>query len=235
MTQLSLLPVELADEFEADRSRSKDLLWTGIDTQDRRYALKTIEPDNHALPATEWLCYQLCMLCGIPAPDFAIVTRLDGSQAFGSRWEDGADQYRKEETSHADFLLWLDETRDDVSAMFMLDCFLPNEDRHMGNILFRRGPRRRALAFDWSRTRLFEPWPLAPASSTARNLEWLKQSALYSPAAGARVLAKLAAMDHTQVERILSGMPPEWMTASAKTALVAWWRDHRLPRLDSLT
>lgn len=54
----------------------------------------------------------MCILCGIPAPDFAIVTRLDGSQAFGSRWEDGADQYRKEETSHADFLLWLAETRE---------------------------------------------------------------------------------------------------------------------------
>jgi hypothetical protein len=234
MTQLSLLPIRLRDEFEADRTKSKDLLWTGFDEQDRRYALKTCEPANPALPLTEWICYHLCLLCGIPAPDFAIVTRKDGSQAFGSRWEDDVDELRKDETAPAEFALWIDSTRDDLSAMFALDCFLPNSDRHMGNVLFRRGPRRRALAFDWSRTQLFEPWPLAPNSNTLSNLGWLRHTGFYSAAAWNAVLEKLAHITHTDLRQLLDSAPDEWCATLSKDILEDWWKTHRHARLDSL-
>lgn len=234
MSQMSLLPIRLRDEFEADRSRSKDLLWTGIDEQDRRYALKTREPSNPALPLTEWTCYHLCQLCAIPAPDFAIVTRLDGSPVFGSRWETDVDQMVKDETPPPLLQLWIDEARDDVSAMFMLDCFLPNEDRHMGNILFRRAGRRRAVAFDWSRTRLFDPWPLHPSTNTARNLEWLKRNGLYSRPAAEAVIERLREISHTDFRHILDLAPHGWSDSVSKDALEQWWRDRRHSRLDAL-
>lgn len=160
MSQLSLLPIRLVDEQPADRSQSKDLAWIGLDEQDRRYALKTREPGADYLPLTEWLCYHLCQHCGIPAPEFAVVVRLDGSSAFGSRWVDNAWQINPAATRADELLLRIDRARRDVSAMFAIDAFMPNENRHFGNMLFTHtGARTRALAFDWSRTQLFAPWP----------------------------------------------------------------------------
>ena len=234
MSQLSLFPIRLVDEFEADRSKSKDLLWTGIDDQDRRYALKTVEPDNPALPMTEWICYQLCLRCNIPAPDFSVVARKNGTMALGSRWEENADQYSPSEVTMVQLALWLSQTTDDVSAMFIFDCFLPNSDRHMGNILFRRTPRRRALAFDWSRVTLFNPWPLAMSSNTKKNMAWLQGHGLYNPRSADSVLDKLRLVTHTDLEEIINAAPNEWGDAVSNAALINWWKTNKDARIDSL-
>ena len=120
--QISLIPVQLVDEQPYERGLDKDLIWTGSDEQDRRYALKTVEASNPLLPLTEWLCYHLCNWMGILAPDFHVVVRIDGSLAFGSRWEINARQFSPRRVSDAQFTTWIHQTRQDISGMLALDA-----------------------------------------------------------------------------------------------------------------
>lgn len=234
MSQMSLLPIVLVDEQPADKEKSKDLLWIGLDEQDRRYALKTVEPHQPHLPLTEWLCYHLCGLAGILTPDFAVVRRIDGTEAFGSRWEESAKEFSPGKVSGAQFSAWLAQSRSDVSAMFSLDAFMPNIDRHFGNMLFvQTGQRLRALAFDWSRTRMFEPWPWPEKCNSAAAWQWLASTSppfvdLHETAAK---MARIQSITGAQVEAILQAAPALWRDNFDCQAAGLWWQTHKDERV----
>lgn len=228
MSQLTLLPIQLVDEQPADRAVSKDLLFIGFDEQDRRYALKTVEPSAPLLPLTEWLCYHLCRLVGIITPEFAVVLRLDGTPAFGSRWEENAREFSPAKVSEADLLGWLQKTKSDTSGMFAMDGFMPNPDRHLGNILFvQTGTRLRALAFDWSRTAIFEPWPWPNDCNSAQNWQWFKAIGNTDAAALAARLQRLQGVTAQQVFDILQAAPELWRNNVNIESATQWWQTHR--------
>lgn len=228
MNQLPLLPILLVDEQPADRSKSKDLLVVGFDEQGRRYALKTVEPASPLLPLTEWLCYHLCNLAGIATPDFSVVTRLDGSPAFGSRWEESAREYSPAQVSEAQLTAWMSEARADISSMFALDAFMPNEDRHMGNLLFvQTGPRLRALAFDWSRTRIFEPWPWPIGANSGLAWGWLRSIGVADPGIMAARMERIQTITGDQVLTILNAAPEQWRDNINSDAAAQWWHTNR--------
>lgn len=230
MSQFSLFPIKLLDEFPADPAQSRDLLFTAIDAQDRRYALKTREPGNPELPITEWMCYHLCELLGIPTPEFAVVERLDGTLAFGSRWELDATQFNKDEHSEAMFARWVEDSSKDISAIYALDAFLPNDDRHAGNFLFRLGPRLRALAFDWSRAKLFLPWPWDADCNSAGNWNWITHLGLHRPDTIRQTLDTLCNIEPGKIEHILNQAPREWLDEARVQHLVEWWATSRHAR-----
>ncbi|WP_343734575.1 hypothetical protein [Acidovorax sp.] len=235
MSQMTLLPVVLVDEQPPEPGASKDLLWIGLDEQDRRYALKTVEPGHKYLPLTEWLCYHLCGLAGILTPDFAIVQRLDGSEAFGSRWEETAKQFSPGKVSDAEFIGWLNRSRADISAMFALDAFMPNDDRHLGNILFTQaGGRMRALAFDWSRTRLFAPWPWSADCNSAQVWQWLTGPTppLVNPKETQDRMDRIQAITGQQVEAILEAAPELWRDNFDCAAAGRWWQSESSKRAE---
>jgi hypothetical protein len=228
MNQLPLLPVRLVDEQPPEEGKSRDLLWIGIDDQDKRYALKTVVAENPYLPLTEWLCYHLCNLAGITTPDFAIVTRLDQSLAFGSRWEESAKEFSAGKVSDVEFLGWLEKSRGDVAGMFALDAFMPNEDRHIGNMLFvQTGPRLRALAFDWSRTRLFEPWPWPINCNSENTWKWLRSLKIADIEVTAMRLDRIKAIAPEQILRILDAAPSAWRDNMDMQAAADWWEKNR--------
>jgi len=228
MNQLPLLPIQLVDEQPADRSVSKDLLFIGFDEQDRRYALKTVEPAAPLLPLTEWLCYHLCRLVGVITPEFSIVIRLDGTPAFGSRWEENAREFSPGKVSEAQFLGWLQRTRADTSGMFGMDGFMPNPDRHMGNILFvQTGARLRALAFDWSRTAIFEPWPWDAGCNSAQNWNWFKSIGNIDEAMLDTRLQRLRSVTEKQVFEILQAAPELWRNNVSIESAAQWWQTNR--------
>lgn len=237
MIQRPLLPVKLVDEQPPEPGKSKDLLWIGLDEQDRRYALKTVEKSNPYLPLTEWLCYHLCGLAGITTPDFSIVIRLDGSPAFGSRWEESAKEFSAGKVSDVELIGWLAKSKSDIAGMFALDAFMPNEDRHLGNMLFvQTGPRLRALAFDWSRTKLFEPWPWPSGCNSAQTWAWLRSLAQADTPAVQDKMQRLQAITHTQVFDILQAAPEPWRGNLDVHAAAQWWQTNRDQRAkDALT
>lgn len=233
MHQISMFPVLLVDEYPADRTQSQDLMLIGIDGQNRRYALKTTD-DAPLLPLTEWVCYHLCRLCHIPTPEFAIVERLNGTLAFGSRWAEGAWQASPATASFDELIQRIADTKDNISAMFALDAFMPNEDRHLGNILFLDACAS-ALAFDWSRTHLFHPWPWPPGCNSEQVWRWLQTESLTFPDSIAKVLDRLQAISETQLAQIFDAAPPEWRAGFNVPAAVQWWQAHRHERARQAT
>jgi hypothetical protein len=228
MNQIPLLPVRLVDEQPPEEGKSRDLLWVGIDDQDKRYALKTVEVKNPLLPLTEWLCYHLCNLSGITTPDFAIVTRLDGSLAFGSRWEETAKEFSPGKVSDIELMGWLDRSKTDISGMFALDAFMPNEDRHIGNMLFvQTGPRLRALAFDWSRTRMFEPWPWPAGCNSDKTWVWLHSLKMCDMGVVGSLFARIKSITSTQVMAILDAAPETWRDNIDTQTAAEWWGQNR--------
>lgn len=235
MSQMSLTPIELVDEQPADRTQSKDLLWVGLDEQDRRYALKTVEPGRPLLPLTEWLCHQICGAVGIVTPAYAIVKRLDGSEAFGSQWEVFAKQFSPARVHEPELMTWLARAQNDLCGMFALDAFMPNNDRHFGNILFVDvGPRLRALAFDWSRTEIFQPWPWRDDDASAKNWRWLKAHPhLVNMAAVASRLDRIKGLTANQVRGFLMAAPEAWRDNFDCEQQAQWWADNVVARADN--
>jgi len=231
--QISLLPVQPVDEQPYERGLDKDLLWTGSDEQDRRYALKTVEASNPLLPLTEWLCYHLCAQIGVLTPAYAVVLRIDGSLAFGSQWESNARQFSPGRVSDAQFTTWVHETRVDISGMFALDAFMPNEDRHFRNMLFvDTGARLRALAFDWSRTRIFSPWPWPRESKSWSSWNWLVNQKLHDLSALKAKLGRACEITGDRIAVILNAAPVEWRRNFDIDAAAIWWDANKAERSD---
>lgn len=229
--QQTLFAVRLVQEDAACGTR--DLRCTGVDAAGQRYALRTTDDPQPLAPLTEWLCYHLCQRCGIYQPGFAIVERVDGSPAFGSVWVEDAWQYSPAAHTTLQLEGWLRRTADDASAMFALDAFLPNADRHLRNVLFRQvGPRTRAMAFDWSDVRLpLQTWPWPQDCNSARVLAWLRDIGAWQPGAAQAVLQRLEAISAADVNAIMNAAPPSWRHNQAVGATTGWWHTHALSRV----
>lgn len=235
MTQLSLLKIKLKEEAQVTLRNPDRIQTVGFDEQDFKYGLRLATDAHPLLPITEWVCHHLCLKCGIPCPDFQVVTRKHSDErTFGSKWELNCDQFIMDEVTEQQAALWMMDTLNDVAAIYALDCFLPNDDRHMGNFLFRRSPSRRAVAFDWDHVRLFDPWPLMNGSNTLQMLDWLAKSGLLVLPRWHRTLDLLSSITDNELRTMLDSAPDSWCSVSEKDRLQAWWKSHSAARILAL-
>jgi hypothetical protein len=103
------------------------------------------------------------------------------------------------------------DAADDITRMLVLDAFLPNDDRHASNVLFRRvGQRWRALAFDWSRARWFEPWPWGQHCNSAQFAGWLRTMGRLQPAAAQDCAHALQTIPTETVLESILAAPAPW-------------------------
>ena len=232
--QMTLIPIKLVDEPPADKSLGRDIKYLGTDEQGLRYALKTVEPETPLLPLTEWLCYNLCALAGIYAPDYFIVTRLDGTLAFASRWVEGTFNFSPGKNSEAQLMTWLAECSDDLGNMFAIDATLPNQDRNFGNVLFQHtATRLRALAIDWSRAQIFEPWPWPNDCISKQNWGWISSNNLANMGAVHSKMNRLKAISAEQIKQILEAAPIEWRQNFDVDAAAEFWEQIRDNRIEA--
>jgi hypothetical protein len=93
-----------------------------------------------ATPHSEWFCTQLATAIGIASAPCAILNMLDGTTAFGSRWEGGvlnpsiAGHWWEKVKSGE---IPLDDIRGTLSRIYAFDNFVFNPDRHCGNFIVR--------------------------------------------------------------------------------------------------
>lgn len=233
--QLSLIPITLEHEEPHDPASSADLKWVGWDTSGQRWALRTTGDPRPDAPMIEWLCYHLCQQCGVRQPDFGVVQRPNGELAFGSKWADNTWQYAPARTPQLQLESWLRDSSADISAMFVIDAFLPNDDRHSRNVLFEATAARvRALAFDWSRARWFEPWPWEGSSNSAQFLAWLKSANLgQDPNAARQCASRLKALSPQSLKEMLLAAPSAWRENMDIDAAATWWARNAASRADA--
>lgn len=239
MSQGTLFAIQLVDEIDSPyQGHSKDAKALGIDAADAEYLLKRLQ-DGARLPLTEWFGHHLCRLVGVPTPEFAVVLRLNGEPAFGSKIDSSlVDFNRAGRLSHAERTAIVINAAASEAAALMLDAFFPNPDRHFGNWLYAaRHGKFVALAIDWSRVVAlaampFAGWPWPAACASASTADTLRTVGALPAADARRVAAELARVSEDDIAAIIGSAPELWRAGLDIPAILNWWRDGRAQRID---
>lgn len=237
--QSTFLPVKLVME-EPNTNGGRDLTCVGYTANKIKYAVKRLD-DDKLLPLSEWIGYKLCELVGILTPDYSVLECLDGSLAFGSRWEDDSKQiYSFEPAFKVNFVY---ENAPEMSRIFALDIFYGNEDRHFGNFIStRRAGEDVLLAMDFSRAGPVISSPFGHNSlpincKTSICMDVLKNTIPRSIFDDKKftecktIIEKLTKID---MGIILDSAPKEWFIGVSKDDILNWWDTGFKARVDEI-
>ncbi|WP_462121344.1 HipA family kinase [Methylorubrum thiocyanatum] len=193
-----------------------------------------IKGDAHGrfVRASEWLCTLIAEEIGIAAPTPMVIQRIDGSLVFGSRRISGV----AEETATRAYLAQPSNSnlgappvglRPLLSAIYALDLFIFNDDRHLGNYLsIDDQGTRRLYTFDFSRA-MFWDWPwngVPPVGSNTRMVGRLMRMLHgFDPVAAATVLDRIEGLPLATVEGFVKRMPEEWLPVEVRREFLAFW------------
>lgn len=178
--------------------------------------------------ASEWIGYRIAHCAQVAVPYCAVLDLPDGRRVFGSRWEGATVQFHDAQDPAAKREL-LASCAHSIGALLAADLFAGNEDRHLGNLLFRRNQARQwsMLAIDWSRALFVRGFPadtpLGPCN-TATTIAVLRQLGLWDRAAAQQAMTDLQAVSHRQFGQWLAEMPPAWLAQAVRDQAAAWWQ-----------
>lgn len=213
--QNSLFPVRIVRETPFTGTATLKLIGEGDDG--RRYAIKRIE-DGPLVPITEWVCHHVARAIGIPTPDFTQVTRKDGTVAFGSRWEDFQQVSEVAGPLDVQVIRFFGSLPARCSAVYGLDAFLANPDRHCTNIFFRETQSGQYIpvAYDFSHGWVisglpFGAVPLPPDCNTLKTVRWLQRASLFSDADAHGAVDALLRASTTTIRAALDSAHPSWI------------------------
>ena len=231
---MSLFPIRV---IEINRSRrpvnSADGAFYVLGDDMLDYVAKASLPDNPHLPAAEFLSYRIAQACNLPVPHCVWLEMPDGSFVFGSRIESAAaalSELKDRVDAVQKIILSL---RDVLERLLMLDLWLCNPDRHIGNLLIRTSQvthRMQAIAIDYSRAMWRSGFPSAPCSdfmtdahNTGLLMKAFKQLGLFTDNTQTAILSTaLAAITDADMAEWVRDIPESLRTAEVQ-ALPQWW------------
>lgn len=229
--QTSLVPIRIIQQAPSNL-QTADLKTIGLGDDGFEYALKRLE-DHPLLPISEWMGYQLSRAVGLFTPDFAPVWIDDDTPAFGSRWEQtaqmGVPPHPIEVAKY-----FGGSMRMLTEAVFGVDAFLPNEDRHARNFMWRiTSTSTVPLAFDFSRAWLvtglpFGAHPLHRNSSTLKMWAYLKAQFGYQ--LPVQIFQKINSLPDDWLQRVLDAAPLHWLAGFDPKPTIEFWVQHRQQR-----
>jgi hypothetical protein len=195
-----------------------------------------IKGDAHGrrVRASEWLSTHIAEEVHIGAPAPVVIERKDGQLVFGSRRIAGVADL----TLTAAYLTSPTFTnmsqapsglRPILSSIYVLDMFLHNDDRHLGNYLtVDDNGVRRLYAYDFSRA-LFWDWPWSgfpdQLSHTRQFGSLLRSLHGFDQFAAVATIDRLEALELKSIEGFINRMPGEWLPAQLRDELVVWWEN----------
>lgn len=195
------------------------------------YILKEGGAQSPTTPHHEWLCTHLAEEVGIACPPVAAIENGKGGHYFGSRCEGGVvtNDPWFEMVARGDIELGV--VAPVLSRVFAFDCFVHNEDRHLGNFLARSSRNGWALVtFDFSRAWTYHgmPTPDLPLPASANTIFWHRElrgiiGDFMDAAAVGVFLDRLAAIKVSSIEGIIGRHPPEWISPDMRKSVLNWW------------
>jgi hypothetical protein len=126
-----------------------------------------------------------------------------------------------------------------LSAIYALDMFVFNDDRHLGNYLsVDDNGTRRLYTFDFSRALFWHwPWPSFPPPNcnTRRWGSLLRRLHGFDAHAATVILDRMERLATARLQGFIASMPPDWLPASVRVEFVDWWSNGgRTARLEAL-
>jgi hypothetical protein len=205
-----------------------------------------IKGDAHGrfVRASEWISTHIAEEVGISAPTPMVIEKIDGTSVFGSRRISGV----SDDVTTRNFLLTPSQSnisapiaglRPLLSAIYTLDLFIHNDDRHFGNYLsIDEGGRRRLYTFDFSRA-LFWAWPWSgiPAfpCNTRMCSRYLQQLHGFDHVVATTTLDRLGSITPAMIESFINRMPTDWLPNALRDQFLNWWAGPgRISRIQGL-
>jgi hypothetical protein len=226
--QASLLPALIVKTWPQSTG-SKDFSFVGQGEDGQIYALKCVG-DRDTLPLTEWVCYHLAIAARIAVPGFRIMLTPENEAVFASRWEGG-----KLDFTPTVLTRLADSTR--LSAIYVLDLFLQNIDRHQNNFhFFEAGGRVVVLAYDFSRCFLWHqlplpPVPIHPDCETRFTRRAMEKHAPFNLAVGLETLDLIEKVPAEKVAEWIDAAPALWVKDGLRDQILTWWRANASARV----
>jgi hypothetical protein len=127
--------------------------------------------------------------------------------------------------------------RDATEPLFAVDAFLPNEDRHARNFMWRTSVTGTIpLAFDFSRAWLisglpFGAFPLNSNHATVQMWGYLKNTFSYSSPVLA--MKKIESLPDDWLETVINVAPPQWYAGFDTEPTITFWKTQRKARCAS--
>jgi hypothetical protein len=232
--QHSLIRIKITQQIPANLD-SADLKVIGLADDSHQYALKRLA-DHQLLPITEWVGYHLSRAVGLATPDFAPVWLDEETPAFGSRLEQI--QQLGLPPNQIQIAQYLGPSmRAATEPIFAVDAFLPNEDRHARNFMWRTSVTGNTpLAFDFSRAWLigglpFGAFPLNSEHATMRMWDYLKNTFAYSSPVLA--MKKIESLPDDWLDNVINAAPPQWHAGFDIASTITFWKTQRQARCAS--
>ena len=189
-----------------------------------------LKDDSGGVPvrAREWICHGLADNAGLPVLEYRPILDGAGRVLFGSRYllnggPGGLSGYKILAGS-----LPLAEACNVLSALYAVDLFLNNWDRHADNLMIEQDAAPRIRVMDFSEApALLDPAQRGriPAAGTATVNAGRTLRSLYGFSADAATLAlgRLDAVTGGRMKEILDGMPSDWLPVAVRSDLLDWW------------
>jgi hypothetical protein len=189
-----------------------------------------LKDDSGGAPvrAREWICHALADNAGLPVLEHRPILDGTGRVLFGSRYllnggPGGATGYKILAGA-----LPLAEARDVLSAIYAVDLFLGNWDRHADNLMIEQDASPRIRVMDFSEApALIDPAARKkiPGAGTATVASGRTLRALYgfSNDAAMRALNRLDAVTDARLKEIVDVMPADWLPSAVRDELLKWW------------
>jgi hypothetical protein len=221
---LPLFPLEVVS-FVPSPWPSADLKELARTADGHDFAAKW-EHEGAGLPASEWLGHQLAKACQIATP-FTATLHHGGAHGFGSRIEGAVSSFK--DLPPPERAQVVADCGPAMSALLALDVFCGNEDRHLGNWLFRRNLAGQwvPLCIDFSRA-LFrrgfpaDVWPL-PNCNTITTIALMKTSGRWDGPYAVFAVEQLQRVTPAVLEHWMAECPLQWLPQASRTALLSWW------------
>lgn len=234
-----LIPVDI-QRTEPAPFGSADCTHYGIGFDGLPYILKKVEKHNPLMPAAELVCSRMAAASQIACASGHLANLPNGEQAFASRAESGVLSPAPAAvrlTTDASFLMKVAGT---ISAIYALDIFIRNVDRHFGNYLIRQTfAGSDLMAVDHSRSLFVTGWPakkidLPHNCNTILCQNILRNKQPLSQKDALAAIDRLLQLDDDWFSRNICDVPVAWWPVPQRQVVDRWWRRHRTKRLERI-
>lgn len=236
--QQSLVPIEI-QRTEPAPFGSAECTHYGIGFDRLPYVLKRVTPYSPYMPASELICTRIAGGCQIACVTGHIANLPDGEQAFASRAEGGAITPQQVEIKLLTDVAFLKKVNPTLAAIYAMDVFVRNLDRHVGNYLVRSTfAGSDLMAMDHGQALLAASWPAKPLKLPMCNtVYWQNMLRQREPLDLAEALAaidRLSALGDDWLEQNTKDIPFTWWSREERIPVFRWWVRHRKRRLSRI-
>jgi hypothetical protein len=182
--------------------------------------------------AAEWICTHLAESLLLPCPTPKIIQLQSGELLFGSREIAGI----VDKVITAEILTSITKNANQnqipglqsvLSALYVLDIFVNNDDRHDENyISVDAAGTRRFFAIDFSRALPFENFMAGFVSMRCHTVTTgrrIRDRHGFDVAAASNMVDRISALAPESLMGIMARMPDEWLPHDKRTQLLNWW------------